>query len=513
MARAKKTPVAEVPVKEDTGKKLLELVEFIHKEKKVSREVVFSGIESAVALAAARHFAVEEGILVHIDRSTGDILARKGEETIDPVTLGRIAAQSAKQVMIQKIREAESDTTFGEFAGRKGELVTGTIQRIDAGTAIVALDKTEALLPRSEQIPGETHHLGERIQAIVHEVRKTGHRVKIVLSRAHGEFVRALFNKEIPEIDDRTIEIRAISREAGYRTKVAVSSLDSKVDCVGACVGVRGSRIKNIIEELNGERIDIVRWNEMPQILLSNALSPATVADVFTYPRLGRAIVLVNEDQLSLAIGRRGQNVRLASKLVGMDIEIMTHDELGESLERAESWFRLLPTADVLEGEEPPLLGEEPVQALIEEGFLSYNEVTFIGPEELAEFTGLTLEQAEVVIGYAEENADFMEQSIREDRAAAEEAAIEAKARGNAPQVQQDQEEDAEAGVVDELPAEDQLPDDANIPQESVSELHAATKHPSMPTDVQGVEEALIHEEQRSGEDGEITTNEEAAQS
>src|SRR5262249_52802957 len=156
-------------------------------------------------------------------------------------------------------------------------------------------------------------------------------------------FVRCLFEEEIPEVEDRTIELRRVAREAGYRSKVAVSSIDMKVDCVGACVGVRGSRIKNVIEEINGERIDIVRWNDSLQVLIPNALQPAEISEVFTYPRLGRAIVLVAEDQLSLAIGRRGQNVRLASKLVEWDIEIMTHDELGESLERAERWFGQLP--------------------------------------------------------------------------------------------------------------------------------------------------------------------------
>jgi N utilization substance protein A len=428
-------------VKKDIGKEILKLVDAMHEEKKIPRDVIFGGIESAIQLAAERHFGVlpdeEEptgpGIHVHIDRATGDIVAKHGEEDIDPETLGRIAAQSAKQVMIQKIREAESDTVFNEFAAKKGELVVGTIQRIDAGTAIVSLGKSESLLPRSEQIPGETHHVGERVKAVVFEVRKTGHRVKIVLSRAHPDFVKTLFEEEIPEIEDRTIDIRQVAREAGYRSKVAVSSIDLKVDCVGACVGVRGSRIKNIIEELNGERIDIVRWNDSLQVLIPNALQPAQISDVFTYPRLGRAIVLVTEDQLSLAIGRRGQNVRLASKLVGMDIEIMTHDELGEALERGERWFRQLPIEPAPEdGREPATLPEEAVQAMIEEGFLSYNEVTFIDAEELMSFTGLTEDQALEVLDYAEQYADHMDRAAEEERRVAEEAA-EAAAAEAAP--------------------------------------------------------------------------------
>lgn len=490
--------------KKDLGKEVLKLVEVMHEEKKISRDVIFHGIESAIQLAAERHFGIlhpidgEEpsgpGVYVHIDRATGDIVARHGESEIDPETLGRIAAQSAKQVMIQKIREAESDTVFNEYTAKKGELVVGTIQRIDAGTAIVSLGKSEALLPRSEQIPGETHHVGERVKAVIFEVRKTGHRVKIVLSRAHHDFVRSLFEEEIPEVEDRTIDLRAVAREAGYRSKIAVSSVDLKVDCVGACVGVRGSRIKNIIEELNGERIDIVRWNDSLQVLIPNALQPAEIADVFTYPRLGRAIVLVNEDQLSLAIGRRGQNVRLASKLVGMDLEIMTHEELAEALERAERWFRQLPHAT-----------EEHVQTMIEEGFLSYNELTFIDAAELRQFIELPEEQAEELLAYAEEYADHMDRSVEEERAAlAEQAEAEAAAqaaRANIPDAELS--EVSESTGVEVAVASPEMTTQPEIPHHPP----VSTYHEGMPTDAAGFEEALIHEELRTGEDGELTTD------
>src|SRR5947209_16031637 len=196
-----------------------------------------------------------------------------------PELLGSIAAQSAKQVMIQKIREAECNAVFDEYAAMKGDLVHGTVQRFDGGAATVSLGRAEAILPRGEQIPGETHHVGERVKAIVLEVRKQGHRVRIILSRTHPDFVRRLFENEIPEIHDRTIEIRAVAREAGYRSKVAVSSIDMKVDCVGACVGVRGSRIKNIVDELSGERIDIVRWNDSLHVMIPNALQPAEIEE------------------------------------------------------------------------------------------------------------------------------------------------------------------------------------------------------------------------------------------
>jgi N utilization substance protein A len=335
---------------------------------------------------------------VNIDRQSGNILARKGERTLEPEELGRIAAQSAKQMIIQNFREEESNSVFNEYHALKGDLITGAVQRFDGGAATVSVGKTEALLPRGEQIPGETHHVGERVKAVILEVKKQGHRVRIILSRTHPDFVRRLFENEIPEISERTIEIKAVAREAGYRTKVAVSSIDMKVDCVGACVGVRGSRIKNIVDELGGERIDIVRWNDSLQVLIPNALQPAAIEEVFLYPRLGRAIVLVKEDQLSLAIGRRGQNVRLASKLVGWDIEIMTHDELNEGIERAVNWFTEIPN-----------VSEELVEAFIEEGFLSYDDLTFLEPAELAELAGVTEEQAAEMIAFAEEAAETVE--------------------------------------------------------------------------------------------------------
>jgi N utilization substance protein A len=432
------------------GSDLLRIVDQMHHEKNIPREVIFEGIEAALQLATEKHYGDEEGVVVTIDRDSGDIQARRGEAPIDPTLLGRIAAQSAKQVMIQKIREAECNSVYNEYFARKGELETGTIQRHEGGAAIVSLRKAEAILPRSEQIPGDTHHIGERIKAVILDVKKVGHRVKIILSRTHPDFVRRLFEAEIPEIADRTIEMKAIAREAGYRTKVAVSSIDLKVDCVGACVGVRGSRIKNVVDELAGERIDIVRWNDSLQVMIPNALQPAQIEEVFPYPRLGRAIVLVKEDQLSLAIGRRGQNVRLASKLVGWDIEIMTHDELNEGIEKAERWFSELPHAT-----------PEMVEAFIEEGFLSYDDIYLtLEPAELAEMSGLTEEQADELITYAEEAAERVEEENRTARAA------EAEAR--ALQAAQEQAEGAVAPARAGGPprAEDIFPPEARTPEE-----------------------------------------------
>jgi N utilization substance protein A len=429
------------------GSDLLRIVDQMQHEKNIDREIIFSGIEAALQLATQKKYGEETSVVVTIDRDSGEIHARKGEEEIDPSELGRIAAQSAKQVMIQKIREAECNAVFDEYSAKKGDLVSGSVTRHEGGSGIVALGKTEALLPRSEQIPGETHHVGARVHAVILDVRKQGHRVKIILSRNHPEFVRRLFEEEIPEIEDRTIEIKAIAREAGYRTKIAVSSIDLKVDCVGACVGVRGSRIKNVVEELNGERIDIVRWNDSLQVMIPNALQPAQIEEVFLYPRLGRAIVLVKEDQLSLAIGRRGQNVRLASKLVGWDIEIMTLDELNEGIERAEGWFRQIPG-----------ISDELVEAFITEGFLSYDDLTFLEPAEMAELGGIDEDLAQDLIDYAEEAAERVEHDAQRAKPASVDG--ETAGRGMAAQLAA---APADEALADEAPPEEPASADASV--------------------------------------------------
>src|SRR5947209_1700450 len=437
--KTKKEPAVDREAQRATQRQaVLSLVEQMHREKNVSKDIIFGGIEQAIQQAVERASPEEVDVLVHIDRATGEIIAQKGDQTIEPEYLGRISAQAARQVMTQKIREAESEGVFTEFQARKGELVSGTVQRVDNGTAIVSLTKdgkssagtVEAILPRSEQIPGETHQVNDRIKAVVMDVRKQGHRAKIVLSRCHPDFVRALFEQEIPEIQDRTIEIKAVAREAGYRSKVAVSSIDMKVDCVGACVGVRGSRIKNVIDEINGERIDIVRWNDSMQVMIPNALQPAEIMDVQLYPRLGRAIVLVAEDQLSLAIGRRGQNVRLASKLVGWDIDIMTMEELSRDLDKTERYFNRIP------GMQP-----EFIEALITEGFFSYTDLTFLEAEQLSEIIGIDPEAADEMVIFAEDEAERIEREgeppeileLEAQQQAAEEAAAAAEAAAQQP--------------------------------------------------------------------------------
>ena len=385
---------------------ILRIVDAIHRDKNIDKEIVFQAIEAALVTALSRQYGETSVITIDINRVDGNLTGLRDGVAIDTQELsGRIGAQTAKQVIIQKIREAERDAIHDEFEEQIGQMVSGVVSRFEGATATVTLGATEAILPRSEQIPGESFHPNERIRATIFEVRKVGSRVKIILSRIRPQLVQRLFEQEIPEIADGIIEIRAISREPGYRSKVAVISSDNRVDCVGACVGVRGNRIKNIVEELGGERIDIVRWSEDLQVLVPNALQPAEVDEVILCQMLGRGIVLVREDQLSLAIGRRGQNVRLASKLCGWDIEIMTREELDQQIERAVSGF------SSIEG-----LDESLAEKLVGEGFLSYDDLSVMEPSDLMEMGGLSLEAVDQIVLEAERRAAMAEVAAADER-------------------------------------------------------------------------------------------------
>ncbi len=321
------------------GAELLRIVEAIHREKDIDPETLFEGIESALLTAARKQYGTTGEIKVRIDRKNGAIRAfeetPEGEVTI-PLDLGRIAAQTAKQVFIQRIREAERDGIFDYYVNHLHAILNGTVQRYEGGTIIVNLGKTEGILPKNEQIRGEDYRVGDRIRAFCLDIKKAGQKVKIILSRSHPEFIKKLFELEVPEMAEGLIEVRALVREAGYKTKMAVRSVDGKIDAIGACVGVRGTRIKNVLDELKGEKIDIIRWSDQTEELIANALKPAQVNYITLDSENMRAKVAVEDDQLSLAIGRRGQNVRLAAKLCKWDISIMTETELQSGDERLE---------------------------------------------------------------------------------------------------------------------------------------------------------------------------------
>jgi len=391
------------------GQEMLRILDSIARDRKVERSVLIGDLEQAMVSAARKHFGsldLEE-FACTLDPLSGELtLTRHGEPVeLDPSALGRIAAQTFKQVMIQKFREDEQSSLFDRYQDRVGQIITGTAQRYErGGRLMVQLDAGEGEMPRAEQIPGEQFGPGDRVRAMILDVKRDGTATRVVLSRGHSDFIKRLFEVEVPEVAERIIEVKAMAREPGQRTKIAVSSIDSRVDAVGACVGVRGSRIKNIVDELNGEKIDIVRWNESSQILIQNALKPAEVAEISLCFELGRATVVVREDQLSLAIGKRGQNVRLAAKLTGWDVDILTPEEFTKGLETLSITLQQTPEID-----------EQMVDRLAALGMISVFDVEEVGPELLEQELELEPEVAARMVEAASERAkEVAEQQARE---------------------------------------------------------------------------------------------------
>ncbi|MSR05350.1 MAG: transcription termination factor NusA, partial [Phycisphaerales bacterium] len=399
------------------NRETLAILDSIARDRNIDRELLIHDLEQAMVSAARKHFNSldTEDFGCEIDRATGAItLWREDEDGIrsdvDLKSLGRIPAQTAKQVMIQRFREDERNSLLEEFGKRQGELVTGTAARYEGGALMVQIERIEGFMPRSEQIPGEQFQPGDRVRCLILDVRDATSQVKVVLSRAHPDFIRKLFEAEVPEVAERVIEIKAMSREPGFRTKLAVSSVDSKVDPVGACVGVRGSRIRNIVDELGGEKIDIVRWNESSQVLIANALKPAEVEEVSLCFELGRGTIIVREDQLSLAIGRRGQNVRLAARLTGWDVDILTPAEFERNLQAIEETVR------PLEGFTDAMLDK--MGAL---GLISVFDIEEVGVPVLTAEIGMSEELAEQVVYACSEKGKIV---AEEQRIAAEEDAV-----------------------------------------------------------------------------------------
>jgi transcription termination/antitermination protein NusA len=311
----------------------------LEREKGISFESLIEALESALASAYKRSSSAEEARAI-IDQVTGEVTVYAQEldddghvlrEWVDtPHDSGRIVAQTAKQVLLQRLREAEREMTYGEYSGKEGDLVTGTVQIHDNRTVVLDLGNAEAVLPHAEQAPGERLEHGMRLRAYIVEVRRQLKGPQIICSRTHPNLVHELFRLEVPEIAQGLVQIMGIAREAGHRTKIAVQSTDPAVDPVGACVGARGTRVRAIVEELNEEKIDIVTWSDEPAQLVANALSPAKVSEVYLYPEDQSALVVVPDYQLSLAIGREGQNARLAARLTGWRIDIKSETQFVE---------------------------------------------------------------------------------------------------------------------------------------------------------------------------------------
>ena len=394
---------------------LLQTAEAVAREKMIEPELVIQAMEESLARAAKSRYGAELDIRVKIDRKTGrasfsrirtvvaddgvenyqaqmtvaeagKFLAepKVGDEIIDevpPVELGRIAAQSAKQVILQKVREAERDRQFEEFIERKGTIINGQVKREEYGNIIVDIGRGEAILRRNEKIGRESYRPNDRIRAYIKDVRREPRGPQVFLSRTDPQFMAELFKMEVPEIYDGIIEIKAVARDPGSRAKIAVISYDNSIDPVGACVGMRGSRVQAVVNELQGEKIDIIPWNQDQATFLVNALQPAEVSKVVIDEDGGRIEVVVPDEQLSLAIGRRGQNVRLASQLTGLDIDIMTEAQESER-RQAEFAERTQLFVDALD------VDEVLAQLLVAEGFTSLEEVAYVDIDELLTIDG-----------------------------------------------------------------------------------------------------------------------------
>src|SRR3989338_2229212 len=354
---------------------LLSILSAIERDKGIDRDILIQAIEAAVASAAKKSEGVSEETeaTATLDRKTGRLRAVVAGREGDSARLTRLPPPTAKQVIIQKIREAERDVVFTEYQSRVGDIVTGAVHRFERGDIIVELGRAEAIVPKSERIPHEEYHQGERLQGYIAEVRKTLKGPSIVLSRTHEGFIRGLFSLEVPEIAEGIVQIKGIAREAGDRTKIAVASTDDKVDCVGACVGMRGTRVKDIVRELHGEKVDIIRWQESTKEYIPAALSPAKISDIQLQPARKSAVVIVDDDQLSLAIGKKGQNVRLAAKLTEWQLEIKSRAQLAQEAVPLEQ----------LEG-----IGPATRQRLADAGIATIGQLAGMTVEQLSEVKG-----------------------------------------------------------------------------------------------------------------------------
>jgi transcription termination/antitermination protein NusA len=399
------------------SQELIAIIEQIEREKGIKKEVLISAIESALLSAARKVIDVkpEEELRIELDTSTGKIKVFKNEQAVTSVDFGRIAASTARQVIIQKMREAEKDVVFNEFQGRVGEIVSGTVYRFEKGNIVIdLLGKAEGLLLKREQSSREEFKQGQRIRAYVAEVKKEAKGPQIILSRIHPNLVKKLFELEVPEIYEGIVEIKAISRQAGERTKIAVWSKNEKVDSVGACVGVRGNRVRNIVNELQGEKIDIVRFHEDIKEYIKAALSPAEVSEIKLEKENLKATVIVDDSQLSLAIGKHGQNVRLASRLIGWELDIRTKQALLQEAEAKKATLeKELPAAPAAAEakatkkkkkdkttslEELPGVGEKTLESLKAAGIGSVEELLKADVNELTQVKGIGMKKAQNLI-------------------------------------------------------------------------------------------------------------------
>ncbi|MCO5160807.1 MAG: transcription termination factor NusA [Mesorhizobium sp.] len=413
---------------------LLQIADAVAREKSIDKSIVIDAMADAIQKAARSRYGQETNIRADINHSTGEMKLQRLMEVVEqvedyakeislkdarlrnpdaqvgdfiaeqlpPMDFGRIAAQSAKQVIVQKVREAERDRQFDEYKDRIGEIVNGTVKRVEYGNVIVDLGRGEAIIRRDELIPRENFKYGDRVRAYVYDVRREQRGPQIFLSRTHPQFMAKLFTMEVPEIYDGIIEIKSVARDPGSRAKIAVISRDSSIDPVGACVGMRGSRVQAVVGELQGEKIDIIPWSQDAASFIVNALQPAEVAKVVLDEDAERIEVVVPDDQLSLAIGRRGQNVRLASQLTGWDIDILTEQEESERrqkefVERSKLFMEALDVDEMVG------------QVLASEGFTSVEEVAYVDADEISSIDGFDEDTATEIQTRAREYLERIE--------------------------------------------------------------------------------------------------------
>ncbi len=413
---------------------LLQIADAVAKEKSIDKKIVLGAMEDAIQKAAKSRYGADNDIRCEIDPKNGEAKlsrvrtvvevvenepveialadalkmnpeAKVGDliaEALPPMDFGRVAAQNAKQVIVQKVREAERDRQFGEYKDRIGEIINGTVKRAEYGNVIVDLGRAEGIIRRDDMIPRENVRLGDRIRAYIHDVRREQRGPQIFLTRSKPEFMSKLFMAEVPEVYDGIVEIKSVARDPGSRAKIAVLSNDSSIDPVGACVGMRGARVQAVVNELQGEKVDIIQWSPDAATFIVNALAPAEVSKVVLDEDTNRIEVVVPEAQLSLAIGRRGQNVRLASQLTGWDIDIVTEAEESERRqkefgERSQVFMDALDVDEVI------------AQLLVTEGFATVEEVAFVDIAEIGHIEGFTEETALEIQGRAREYLEKIE--------------------------------------------------------------------------------------------------------
>ncbi|WP_336294484.1 transcription termination factor NusA [Bartonella sp. CB169] len=420
---------------------ILQIADAVAREKSIDREIVISAMADAIQKAARSRYGQETNIRAEINSKTGEIKLQRLLKIVDvvedytseitlsdalerqtdakigdffpdllpPMDFGRIAAQSAKQVIVQKVRDAERDQQYEEFKNKIGEIISGTVKRVEYGNVIVDLGRGEAIVRRDELIPRESFRYGDRIRAFVNDVHRESRGPQIFLSRTHPQFMVKLFTMEVPEIYDGIIEIKSVARDPGSRAKIAVVSRDGSIDPVGACVGMRGSRVQAVVAELQGEKIDIIPWSPDAATFIVNALQPAEVSKVVLDEDAERIEVVVPDDQLSLAIGRRGQNVRLASQLTGWNIDILTEQEESENRQKefTERSRLFMESLDVDE-----MIG----QVMASEGFSSIEEIAYIDLEEIASIDGFDHETATEIQSRAREYLEHKEKELDEKR-------------------------------------------------------------------------------------------------